>query len=110
MAARPTRGTARKPVTRKCGDVTHDRDASPRAGIKQTCDSRERPALPGVGCCWEIPVATRETRLDRASACRGVFFLRTTKSRLDLLAYEAHEWQAWEIVRTTNKHKFPLLT
>lgn len=29
---------------------------------------------------------------------------------VELLAYEAHEWQAWEIVRTTNKHKFPLLT
>jgi len=44
MAATVLEGTARKPVTRKCGDVKHDRDASPRAGIKQTCDSRERPA------------------------------------------------------------------
>lgn len=44
MAATVEVGTARKPVTRKCGDVTHDRDASPKAGIKQTCDSRERPA------------------------------------------------------------------
>ena len=29
---------------------------------------------------------------------------------IELLAYEAHKWQSYEIQRTNVKHKFPLLT
>jgi hypothetical protein len=32
------------------------------------------------------------------------------KKIIELLAYEAHEWAAYEVMRCHNKHKFGLLT
>lgn len=29
---------------------------------------------------------------------------------VELLAYEGHEWQAYEVLRTNNTYKFPLVT